>query len=40
MYQAKGGVSDYIFLIGIKSQVDLAMSVCPYECRDLSNYKS
>jgi len=30
----------YIFLIRINSLVDLAMSVCPYERRDLSNYKS
>jgi len=29
-----------IFLIRINSRVDLAMSVCPYERRDLRNYKS
>jgi len=26
-------------MIGITSQVDLAMSVCPYERWDLGNYK-
>jgi len=30
----------YVFLIRITSRVDLAMSVCPYECCDLGNYKS
>jgi len=30
----------YIFLIGITSRVDLAMSVCPDERCDLGNYKS
>jgi len=27
-------------LIGINTRDDLAMSVCPYECRDHRNYKS
>jgi len=31
---------EYIFLIRISSRVDLAMSVCPYERRDLVNYTS
>jgi len=30
----------YIFLIRINNRVDLAISVCPYERRDLRNYKS